>query len=140
MLEVAHKVDWKGKLSMLQLRIKKILNNSQLSVREQQHLTRMYKKQAKKLKVNWEEILLELPGKNLIYIKEFCKTIKVKIHPQMKAIKTKTFDFMSHIEEEKQKIDNTRKRKRRRAAIQEQTTMMPTLSDDTVKEKEDVFE
>jgi len=44
---VADKAKWKGKISMLVRRIKRILNNSKLSVREKQDLTRMYKNSQK---------------------------------------------------------------------------------------------
>jgi hypothetical protein len=71
MMEVAERVGWKGKLSMLVKRVNKILNNGQLSIREKQDLTRMFKKQAKKCKIDWESILYEFPGKTLIYVKEF---------------------------------------------------------------------
>ena len=70
-LDVAKKAGWKGKISMLVRRIKKILNNNSLSVREKQDLTRMYKKQAKSGKIKWETILHEFPGKTLIYVQEF---------------------------------------------------------------------
>mmetsp|Transcript_10667 Transcript_10667/g.9384 ORF Transcript_10667/g.9384 Transcript_10667/m.9384 type:complete len:93 (-) Transcript_10667:274-552(-) len=67
---VADKAKWKGKISMLVRRIKRILNNSKLSVREKQDLTRMYKKQVKIGKIDWESILYEFPGKTLIHVKE----------------------------------------------------------------------
>lgn len=70
-LEVANKAQWKGKLSMLVRRIRKILTNGDLSVREKQDLTRMYKRQIKLGQLDWEKLLYEFPGKNLIYIREF---------------------------------------------------------------------
>ena len=70
-LNVAKKAGWKGKISMLVRRLKKILNNNKLSVREKQDLTRMYKKQVKSGELDWESILHEFPGKTLIYVKEF---------------------------------------------------------------------
>lgn len=69
---VGKQVGWTGKKAMLVKRIKKIFNNVNLSVREKQALTRMYKSQAKEGDVKWEEILYEFPGKTLIFIKEFC--------------------------------------------------------------------
>lgn len=92
-LEVAQQVGWKGKTSMVVRRIKKILNNSELSVREKQDLTRMYKQQVKEGQLDWEKILYEFPGKNLIFVKEFWKTIKVKVHPELPAMTSDTFDF-----------------------------------------------
>mmetsp|Transcript_23930 Transcript_23930/g.23848 ORF Transcript_23930/g.23848 Transcript_23930/m.23848 type:complete len:93 (+) Transcript_23930:230-508(+) len=70
-LEVAKKAKWKGKISMLVRRLQKILNNNNLSVREKQDLTRMYKKQVKEGNINWESMLHEFPGKTLIYVQEF---------------------------------------------------------------------
>lgn len=116
MEEVARRVGWKGKLSMLLRRLKKILNDNWLSVREKQDLTRMFKTQAKEGKLDWESILKEFPGKNLIYIKEFWKDIKVKVHPDLPAIKSETFDF----EEEITKL----MRKKRRNKIQPQDSAM----------------
>jgi hypothetical protein len=63
--EVAKKAQWKGKLSMMVRRIKKILNDGELSVRGKQDLIRMYKRQVKAGLLNWEKILFEFPGKNL---------------------------------------------------------------------------
>jgi len=90
---VADKAKWKGKISMLVRRIKRILNNSKLSVREKQDLTRMYKKQVKIGKIDWESILYEFPGKTLIHVKEIWKDIKVKIHPDLPAVKSQNFNF-----------------------------------------------
>ena len=81
--KVGETVGWKGKTSMLSKRIKKILMNHKLSVREKQDLTRLYKNQVKKWELDWEKILYEFPGKTLIFIKEFWKQIKVKIKPQI---------------------------------------------------------
>ena len=81
--QVGENVGWKGKTSMLSKRIKKILTNYSLSVREKQDLTRLYKKQVKQSELDWEKILYEFPGKTLIYIQEFWKQIKVKIKPQI---------------------------------------------------------
>jgi len=92
-LEVAKKAKWKGKISMLVRRLQKILNNNNLSVREKQDLTRMYKKQVKEGNINWESMLHEFPGKTLIYVQEFWKDIKVKIHPDFPAIKSEDFKF-----------------------------------------------
>ena len=69
--QVGENVGWKGKTSMLSKRIKKILTNYSLSVREKQDLTRLYKKQVKQSELDWEKILYEFPGKTLIYIQEF---------------------------------------------------------------------
>ncbi|CAI2384644.1 unnamed protein product [Moneuplotes crassus] len=92
-LEVTKKVKRKGKISMLVCRLQKIFNSNNLSVREKQDLTRMYKKQVKEGSINWESMLHEFPGKTLIYVQEFCKDIKVKIHSDFSVIKSEDFKF-----------------------------------------------
>lgn len=69
--EVGKHMGWTGKKSKLVGRLRKIFNNVDLSIREKQALTRMYKQQMKAGMVDWEQILYEFPGKTLIFIKEF---------------------------------------------------------------------
>jgi hypothetical protein len=120
--DVANKAKWKGKISMLVRRLKKILHNGDLSVREKQDLTRMYKRQIKLGQLDWDKLLYEFPGKNLIYVRELWKDIKVKVHPDLPAMKSQNFEFS--IDLPKKHLKRKREFEEEKQEVGEQSTYL----------------
>lgn len=74
----------------------------------------MYKRQVKVGKIDWESMLHEFPGKTMIYMQEFWRNIKVKVHPDFPAIKSEDFKFNVNL------FDSSQKRSRKRVKEREE--------------------